>query len=119
MLRGTAKADVICGLGGNDKIFGRGGNDVLRGGAGNDQLTGGYGADTVSGGLGNDQLDGSTGRDRLNGESGTTPCSHVPQTAWLAAEGQTPCPTPRRRKVPDNQPVDGLEHRERRWLTSL
>ena len=54
---GTAKDDVICGLGGGDTITGGLGRDVLLGGSGNDvihardgrvdRVDGGQGADTA------------------------------------------------------------------------
>lgn len=54
MLRGTARTDVICGLGGNDKIF-PGGLDVVLAGAGNDVIYARNGKpDNISGGPGND-----------------------------------------------------------------
>jgi Ca2+-binding RTX toxin-like protein len=34
--QGTPKADVIVGLGGNDKLIGKGGKDLLNGGPGKD-----------------------------------------------------------------------------------
>jgi Ca2+-binding RTX toxin-like protein len=53
-LTGTAVADQIFALGGNDSLFGGNGNDVLNGGAGNDWLSGGAGLDGLAGGLGDD-----------------------------------------------------------------
>jgi len=53
-LTGGHVAELILGLGGNDKLYGNGGNDRLEGGDGNDLLDGGLGADTMIGGLGND-----------------------------------------------------------------
>ena len=55
-LRGTAKADVIVGLGGNDVIEARGGDDLVCGGAGADALKGGAGADRLLGEAGADRL---------------------------------------------------------------
>ncbi len=78
-LRGTAKADVIVGLGGNDVIEARGGDDLvcggggadaLRGGAGADRLLGEGGADVLRGGAGRDRLAGGAGADRLTGGAG-------------------------------------------------
>ena len=59
---GTAKADVIKSLGGNDRIIGRGGGDRLSGGAGKDRLAGGPGRDRLSGGRGADRLNAVDGR---------------------------------------------------------
>jgi Tol biopolymer transport system component len=42
-LKGTKRADVIVGNGGNDRIKGLGGNDRLCGGAGRDRIAGGKG----------------------------------------------------------------------------
>ena len=47
-LFGTDQADIISGLGGNDKIYAGGGNDVLIGGTGADYLDGGSGFDTAN-----------------------------------------------------------------------
>jgi len=52
-LAGTAKSDVINGLGGDDELFGNAGNDTLNGGDGGDILVGGAGNDTLNGGGGN------------------------------------------------------------------
>ena len=46
-LEGTALADQIYGLGGNDILIGFGGNDTLEGGAGADQLFGSDGFDVA------------------------------------------------------------------------
>jgi len=70
VLRGTSRADVICGLGGNDVIYGAGGNDVIRGGEGNDRIYGEGGNDIISGDAGNDSVSGGIGSDRLNGGVG-------------------------------------------------
>ena len=45
-LRGTAKADRLCGKGGKDRLYGKGGKDVLLGGRGKDTCIGGPGKDT-------------------------------------------------------------------------
>ncbi len=58
---GTAQADQIQGLGGNDLLYGRGGADVLEGGDGDDVLDGGAGNDVLNGGDGNDMFVFSTG----------------------------------------------------------
>jgi Ca2+-binding RTX toxin-like protein len=46
-LRGTARADGLCGSGGRDTLWGLGGNDLLRGGPGRDGLLGGPGNDRI------------------------------------------------------------------------
>ena len=53
-LTGSALAEKIGGLGGNDSLSGLAGDDTLMGGAGNDTLAGGEGVDRMFGGLGND-----------------------------------------------------------------
>ena len=47
-LAGNHRANLLRGLGGNDRLDGREGPDVLEGGAGADRLSGGPGADTAS-----------------------------------------------------------------------
>ena len=47
MLRGTARADVIKGRGGNDRLLGKRGNDRLYGGRGADRFSCGPGRDVV------------------------------------------------------------------------
>ncbi|MFN2468981.1 MAG: hypothetical protein ABR521_12735 [Gaiellaceae bacterium] len=42
--RGTKRADVIVGLGGDDRISGLGGRDIICGGPGRDTIDGGAGA---------------------------------------------------------------------------
>ena len=78
-INGTANADDIFTLAGNDIAYGYGGddhieggdgNDSLYGGSGNDSLEGGYGNDSLSGGSGNDSLEGNRGNDVLYGGSG-------------------------------------------------
>jgi len=81
-LRGTALADVVLGLGGNDHLAasdpgyvgdtldGGPGNDVLVGGFRQDTLYGGPSDDTLSGGPSGDALIGGPGHDRLNGQGG-------------------------------------------------
>ncbi|HEX8485483.1 Calx-beta domain-containing protein [Sphingomonas sp.] len=69
LLRGSAAAETIDGLGGNDQLFGLGGVDRLNGGIGDDRIEGGGGADVLTGGAGADlfvfgtDLDGA--RDRI------------------------------------------------------
>lgn len=67
---GSARPNVIAGLGGNDWISGGGGPDVICGSGGNDRLNGNGASDLISGGGGRDRLFGDGGRDRLLGGSG-------------------------------------------------
>lgn len=66
-LNGTARADVIEGLEGNDRIIAKGGRDWVFGGAGNDTITGGAGNDVLAGGSGSDVFvfKGRAGNDRI------------------------------------------------------
>jgi Tol biopolymer transport system component len=82
VLRGTALADVLLGLGGDDRLYvwdpgyigdtarGGPGDDVLIGGDRQDVLQGGPGADLLRGGLSSDALHGGRGRDRIEGQRG-------------------------------------------------
>ncbi|MEH6647840.1 beta strand repeat-containing protein [Sulfitobacter sp.] len=69
-LIGTAMAEAIDGLGGNDTIMGLAGNDTLTGGTGDDSLEGGSDNDTLYGDYGQDVLIGGDGADRLSGNEG-------------------------------------------------
>jgi Subtilisin inhibitor-like/RTX calcium-binding nonapeptide repeat (4 copies)/WD40-like Beta Propeller Repeat len=81
-LRGTELADVLVGLGGDDRLVASDPGyvgDTLEGGTGDDVLTGDYRPDTLEGGAGQDilrggpsgdRLDGGYGRDRIDGEGG-------------------------------------------------
>jgi Tol biopolymer transport system component len=79
-LKGTSRADYICGGGGNDIIEGFGGNDNIDGGPGKDliyggngndeELSGGPGKDMIYGGNGNDHINAKDGRDRVFGGPG-------------------------------------------------
>lgn len=81
-LRGTPLAEVLVGLGGDDRLFGSDGNyvgDTLLGGLGDDVLSGSFRDDDLSGGPGDDKLYGGPsgdrlvggpGHDRLNGQGG-------------------------------------------------
>ena len=51
---GNWGANVLRGLGGDDRLFGGDGNDTLEGGSGADVLAGGTGLDVLSGGAGAD-----------------------------------------------------------------
>jgi hypothetical protein len=46
-ITGTADANGLFALGGDDFVYGGGGNDALAGGAGNDEMSGGTGNDTL------------------------------------------------------------------------
>ncbi|MEO7221788.1 MAG: calcium-binding protein, partial [Devosia sp.] len=63
---GSAIADTITALGGNDSLAGYGGDDSLIGGQGNDTLDGGGGADTLEGGAGNDLYVADSSTDVVN-----------------------------------------------------
>jgi len=70
-LKGTRHADVIVGLGGNDRIHGKGGNDLICGNRGQDTLRGGKGRDRIASGRGGPQLFGSSGGEEfMNGGRG-------------------------------------------------
>lgn len=60
---GTAVADLLFGLSGNERLDGGDGDDKLYGGAGNDTLLGGNGIDTLFGGTEDDYLNGQAGND--------------------------------------------------------
>ncbi|WP_432287692.1 calcium-binding protein [Aminobacter sp. BA135] len=62
-ITGTAAADLLFGLSGQERLEGGDGADRLYGGAGNDILLGGNGIDTLHGGTGNDYLNGQSGDD--------------------------------------------------------
>ena len=60
-------ANLISGLGGDDRLLGKELNDSLYGNAGDDRLIGGAGQDVLDGGIGNDVLKGGLGADMLIG----------------------------------------------------
>jgi Ca2+-binding RTX toxin-like protein len=60
-------ADVIVGLGGNDRIYGMGDDDTFENSQASDRLCGGPGDDAVFGGIGEDYLNGGRGDDRVDG----------------------------------------------------
>ena len=62
-IRGTAGADVIVDLDGDNRIDGRGGDDTICTGSGNDTVSGSAGNDWISTGAGNDRIDGGKGTD--------------------------------------------------------
>ncbi|WP_172373867.1 DUF4214 domain-containing protein [Mesorhizobium sp. NZP2234] len=61
---GTANADILFGLAGNERLEGGAGNDILYGGDGSDILYAGDGNDRLVGGKGNDYLWGWGGDDQ-------------------------------------------------------
>lgn len=69
-ITGTAGADVIVAMGGDDRINGGGGKDLICGGGGDDTLKGSGGRDELRGGGGDDTLKGNRGRDKLKGGGG-------------------------------------------------
>ena len=62
---GSDAANILRGLGGEDRMFGRDGDDTMSGGAGRDIITGNGGSDLLLGEDGNDILRGGGGTDRL------------------------------------------------------
>ncbi len=69
-LTGSALANELHAMRGNDTAYGLGGNDTLNGAAGNDKLYGGADDDLLDGGKGNDILDGGLGNDTIYGGDG-------------------------------------------------
>ncbi|WP_413168053.1 transporter substrate-binding domain-containing protein [Capilliphycus salinus ALCB114379] len=66
-LLGTAEADIIFGLQGNDNIEAKDGDDWINGNQANDFIDAGNGNDTVFGGEGDDQIQGGSGDDSVFG----------------------------------------------------
>jgi Ca2+-binding RTX toxin-like protein len=66
-LQGLDGDDLIIGGGGQDQIFGNDGNDTIRGSSVGSSLFGGNGNDLIEGGAGLDYLDGEDGNDTLFG----------------------------------------------------
>jgi Ca2+-binding RTX toxin-like protein len=60
-------ADVIVGLGGNDRVYGDGDDDEFGWYQPGDRLCGGPGDDAVIGGVGKDYVNGGPGDDRVDG----------------------------------------------------
>jgi Ca2+-binding RTX toxin-like protein len=89
---GNALANVMTGSAGADRLYGLGGNDTLIGGDGIDVLDGGAGADQLIGGDGNDVLEGGAGADQLNGGNGVDTASYAGATAAVSVNlgGGTP-----------------------------
>jgi Ca2+-binding RTX toxin-like protein len=69
-LNGTALADRLYAINGDDTIRGAAGNDLLVGGIGNDKLYGGADDDKLYGGDGNDLIQGDAGKNLLLGGAG-------------------------------------------------
>ena len=76
---GSARTDIVSGLGGEDFISTLGGDDTIDGGSrddrilggtGNDEILGSGGNDLLFGQAGDDRIFGGTGQDRMNGGSG-------------------------------------------------
>jgi Ca2+-binding RTX toxin-like protein len=67
LIKGNATANVVSGLGGEDKIFGRAGDDTLIGGKGDDKVYGGAGDDLLvwNNGDGSDLMVGGKGVDQV------------------------------------------------------
>jgi Ca2+-binding RTX toxin-like protein len=70
VLTGTAGADRICALAGDDVVESLDGNDRIWAGSGNDTVEGDDGNDRIFGGAGNDTLDGNAGTDVVRGGAG-------------------------------------------------
>jgi Ca2+-binding RTX toxin-like protein len=69
-IRGTVGNDFLLGSALANELHGLGGNDVLNGAGGNDRLFGGLGGDTLYGGTGNDEVVGGQGTDTVFGDGG-------------------------------------------------
>jgi Ca2+-binding RTX toxin-like protein len=70
MISGTALADRIDGLGGNDTIRAGAGDDIINGGSGVDYLYGDAGNDTINGDSENDFIYSGDGNDTVRGGLG-------------------------------------------------
>jgi len=86
-LFGSARADLIDALGGNDSVFANAGNDLIFGGIGDDQLHAEDGNDRAYGGTGNDFLDGGYGADSLYGGQGSDGLTGLQGNDWLYGGG--------------------------------
>ncbi len=69
-INGSASANGLFGMRGNDTIGGGGGNDTLDGGDGNNSMGGGDGNDRQLGGVGNDTVFSGAGNDTALGGAG-------------------------------------------------
>lgn len=67
---GTADADVLDGLGGNDEIEGGDGADLINGRGGDDSIDAGSGNDAVWAGAGDDSIRAADGNDSVYGDQG-------------------------------------------------
>lgn len=63
VITGSASADVIYALAGNDTVLAGGGNDIIYGAEGADSIDAGAGNDTLEGGADIDSLTGGSGND--------------------------------------------------------
>ena len=70
VLDGTAEADVIFALAGNDAAYGNAGDDMVHGEDGNDYLYGGTGNDAIWGDAGIDVMNADDGNDVAYGGAG-------------------------------------------------
>ncbi|WP_172329845.1 calcium-binding protein [Mangrovicoccus sp. HB161399] len=70
-IEGTAGADELYGLGGDDTIYGYQDSDWLDGGDGADEIHGGAGSDTILGGAQWDVIDAGLGSDDVYGGFGS------------------------------------------------
>ncbi len=70
LLNGSAAANHLLGMRGNDTVFAGAGNDTVEGGAGDDLLGGGGDDDLLMGGAGADDIFGAAGNDTLLGGDG-------------------------------------------------
>jgi Ca2+-binding RTX toxin-like protein len=86
-ITGTAFADELFSLGGDDIISAGAGNDYLDGGEGNDTLKGENGDDTVRGGSGDDVIDPGAGIDAVFGDAGN---DTVVASSFTAEPSQAP-----------------------------
>jgi subtilisin-like proprotein convertase family protein len=70
-VQGSALANALHGMRGDDVLLGLDGADTLDGGAGNDRLIGGLADDVLIGGTGRNSLHGGAGNDELDGTAGS------------------------------------------------
>lgn len=75
LILGSASADTINALLGDDCVLAGGGADSVNGAAGADVILGQAGNDTLNGGPGNDELYGGAGDDALDGDAGIDVCT--------------------------------------------
>ena len=86
-LSGTATADYIDALGGNDSVRGDAGDDIIYGSGGNDSVQGDGGNDRLYGGLGDDGISGDAGDDELHGGDGSDRIADSGGANWLEGNG--------------------------------